>query len=551
MRCVDVKWEMGDLTLHPMLHPKLEEVVGSFKVTAAPTNLSTAALAAAIATAKAAAIIDAKAKALKEAKFDDSESSVNGMDGKIESDAENAQRKTTLSWLNAYNAPHWMQFSDVFTQGTKLAGWVIKPTTPTASTMGTSWVYDLMVASQNAATAPTQRRTAPLWFAGTGGLGVQLNLGINTAYVSQPNQAGIYNDEFMVGLSDSTSVDLRNITASNAPGATPQQKLKYLLQERDRIKAAGNGTWDANSAQQLADLLQYVNRVNPAANNPNNQTDALKDFLAIYTATQNDGVTGNGSLDEQLNLIKSGLGDAAKNKQIQELLFGAGSQINGLINSNELLIGGQGSNGGGIGRQLTAQTLGVIMGRTPEDVATFVAPINEAIAKFDINTPKRLAAFLANVWGESGGLRALAENTNWNLNDPNQRFQNFNGASNAVIAQYQGQSADQKADYAFHVAAQGNTAVDDGHKYKGRGLMHLTWKNNYNAASAGLNNLYGANTFDLATNYLSVSDNNRVAALTGGWIWRNTNGDKNTIIDTNTYTRTLIPESVKKLGEFS
>jgi len=517
--------------------PKLEEVSGSFKVTAAPANLTSAALAADITTAKTAAISKSKAAALKAANFDANEADVNGIDGKIEADANNAQRKTTLDWLNAYNAPHWMQFGDVFTQGTKLVGWVNRPSTATASTMGTSWVYDLMVASQNAAKA--QNRTTPLWFAGTGGLGVQLNLGINTAYVSQQNQAGIYKDEFMLGLSDSTSVDLLNITASNAPGATPQQKLKYLLQERDRIKVAGNGTWDANSAQQLADSLQYVNRTNPAATNPNNQVDALKDFLSIYTATRNDTVVGNGSLDEQLNLIKSGAGDTTKSKQIQELLFGAGTQINGLINSNELLIGGQGSTGGGIGAQLTAQTLGAIMGRTPEAVATFVAPINEAIIKFDINTPKRLAAFLANVWGESDGLRALAENTNWNLRDPNQRFKNFKGASSAVLNQYQGQSADQKADYAFHVAALGNTAANDGHKYKGRGLMHLTWKNNYNAASTGLNNLYGANTFDLVANYLSVTDDNRVAALTGGWIWRNTNGDKNAIVDTNTYTRLL------------
>ena len=33
-----------------------------------------------------------------------------GADGKIEADKTDAQGKFTIDWLNAYNAPHWMQF---------------------------------------------------------------------------------------------------------------------------------------------------------------------------------------------------------------------------------------------------------------------------------------------------------------------------------------------------------------------------------------------------------------------------------------------------------
>lgn len=115
------------------------------------------------------------------------------------------------------------------------------------------------------------------------------------------NQKGIYGDEWLLGLSSPDSVDLRAVTASNDSAATPQQKLKYLLEQLARLRQQpGNGTWDAQRAQTLAGLLQYINRLPPAAASPNNQVEALKDFLAVYTATQNDTVAANGSLDEQL-----------------------------------------------------------------------------------------------------------------------------------------------------------------------------------------------------------------------------------------------------------
>ncbi len=59
----------------------------------------------------------------------------------------------------------------------------------------------------------------------------------------------------------------------------------------------------------------------------------------------------------------------------------------------------------------------------------------------------------------------------------------------------------------------GNTAVGDGRKYKGRGLMQLTWKNNYR--------LYrGAKNIDVVSNYKKVSDETDLAFDTAGWFWK-------------------------------
>ena len=57
-----------------------------------------------------------------------------------------------VSWLSAYNAPHWLDLS--VGAGTKLSGWFDKTS---AADYGTSWVRDLMLASQNALSASRYR----------------------------------------------------------------------------------------------------------------------------------------------------------------------------------------------------------------------------------------------------------------------------------------------------------------------------------------------------------------------------------------------------------
>ncbi|MEF8749066.1 MAG: glycoside hydrolase family 19 protein [Candidatus Accumulibacter propinquus] len=91
---------------------------------------------------------------------------------------------------------------------------------------------------------------------------------------------------------------------------------------------------------------------------------------------------------------------------------------------------------------------------------------------------------------------------------------------------------------AYYNPTNGNSASDDGHKYKGRGLLHLTWKNNYRRASNGLNDAYGAGTYDLVNDFISVSENPIVAARTAAWYWKNGSawGNLNSIVDRVNYS---------------
>lgn len=108
---------------------------------------------------------------------------------------------------------------------------------------------------------------------------------------------------------------------------------------------------------------------------------------------------------------------------------------------------------------ITLDQLRAIMPHAGTRAEIFLAPLNQAMDEFGIDTPPRQAAFLAQVAHESGSLRYVREIASGEAYDTGRLAERL-----------------------------GNTPEDDddGRRYKGRGLLQITGTANYSACSAAL-----------------------------------------------------------------
>jgi putative chitinase len=107
---------------------------------------------------------------------------------------------------------------------------------------------------------------------------------------------------------------------------------------------------------------------------------------------------------------------------------------------------------------------------------------HEALCKvlpdYDINTPNRVAAFLAQTMHESGGYRALIENLNYKAESLCKVWPHY--FPNMDIANQYAHNPEKIANRAYG-GRMGNGPEEsgDGFKFCGRGLIQLTGKQNY------------------------------------------------------------------------
>lgn len=170
--------------------------------------------------------------------------------------------------------------------------------------------------------------------------------------------------------------------------------------------------------------------------------------------------------------------------------------------------------------QLTATAASVLVARQlaemmpdarEELVACYLDGINLCLSRFEINTPLRLAHFIAQIGHESGSLRYVAENLNYSAK-----------ALRAVFGKYfpTDDLAECYARQPERIAARvyagrmgnGDEASADGWKYRGRGLIQLTGKDNYQALSHSLGR-------DLVVTPDMVADEPELAVAAAGWYW--------------------------------
>lgn len=147
---------------------------------------------------------------------------------------------------------------------------------------------------------------------------------------------------------------------------------------------------------------------------------------------------------------------------------------------------------------------------TSEDIIEkFVEPLNDVMEFYEINNPKRISMFLAQVGHESGGLRTIKENLNYSADGLKRVFPKyFRDVNPADYAKKPEKIANRV--YGGRMG-NGPESTGDGYRYCGRGLIQLTGKSNYEAFAADMGWPLAE-----ATEWLSTEEG---ATWSAGWFW--------------------------------
>lgn len=113
-----------------------------------------------------------------------------------------------------------------------------------------------------------------------------------------------------------------------------------------------------------------------------------------------------------------------------------------------------------------------------QDPDTWASSMNEVFPTYEINTPRRVAAFLAQCGHESGGWTVFEENLNYSAKGLMGIFKKY--FPNEGIANQYARQPQKIANRVYaNRMGNGDEASNDGWTYRGRGPIQLTGRNNY------------------------------------------------------------------------
>ena len=141
-----------------------------------------------------------------------------------------------------------------------------------------------------------------------------------------------------------------------------------------------------------------------------------------------------------------------------------------------------------------------LKGHIPDAV---IAQIPDTAKRFEINTPLRLAHFLAQCGHESGGFKAVSENVNYSADGLKKIFPKY----------FPGNLAESYARNPEKIASKvyggrmgnGDESTKEGYKFRGRGYIQLTGKENYTAFGKSIGEDMVANPDKVASTYALLS----------------------------------------------
>ncbi len=161
---------------------------------------------------------------------------------------------------------------------------------------------------------------------------------------------------------------------------------------------------------------------------------------------------------------------------------------------------------------VTLELLQKICPKTKQSVLVpYVDSFNEVGKHYDLfENPKRIAAFLAQTAHESGGFTAVKENLNYGAKGLVNTFKKY--FPNEEIAKQYERQPEKIANRVYaNRMKNGDEASGDGFKFRGRGLIQLTGRDNYTRFAKASDM-----TLDEAVAYLETPAG---AVSSAGWFW--------------------------------
>jgi putative chitinase len=142
-----------------------------------------------------------------------------------------------------------------------------------------------------------------------------------------------------------------------------------------------------------------------------------------------------------------------------------------------------------------------LKGHVPDAV---IAQLPDTIAKFELNTPLRLAHFLAQAGHESGGFKLVNENLNYGAKGLTSIFKKYFPTNDMALLYERKPEKIANIVYAGRMG-NGDKTSGEGWKFRGRGYIQLTGKDNYKAFDATVTENILENPDLVATKYPLMS----------------------------------------------
>jgi putative chitinase len=154
------------------------------------------------------------------------------------------------------------------------------------------------------------------------------------------------------------------------------------------------------------------------------------------------------------------------------------------------------------------------VGGNPPYAEQWYDALCQILPDYEIDTPQRMAAFLAQTAHESGGYRAIKENLNYRAVTLRKVFPKY-FPTDELAAQYAGKPEMIANKVYGNRMGNGDESSGDGFRYCGRGLIQLTGKDNYTRYAQSLEI-----SVEEASEHLTTFEG---CVQSAAWFWENNN----------------------------